>query len=384
MQLVFANYDATDLNRIYGDDPDALKNVFSVEGGKWKEEASVQAFLRKFFAYGTMIRKQHQLLYSSQHIVMSLPSVEACYLFAESLREFGSQFVPLVITGDSGNTQKEILQHVDTNPATICLTRWANVVGVTVPQWDTVIHGCEYQSAEFWVQFAFRGGSTRRDSWKVIDFAPERAVCSIVEMASVTATVGEGEGDSDLRTFVDFADVFEFADGYRELDYGTILQFGNVATASAKAITNAAVSSTRVGTNIEALAWAFSEVEKLEDKEVLRETLNENGTEGSSNAQNAGPQSVSNEDKKILRETLARVKGAVSKIDDVVLHGLLTDQHLSTLPRLLSYEKFELVTGCHPDLFQTAIDTGWINERVVSNSVSQVHMVLDSLTAPLL
>ena len=384
MQLVFANYEAGELKRVYGDDPDALKNVFSAEDGKWKDGASVQAFLRKFFAYGTMVRKQHQLLHDSQHIVMSLPSVEACYLFAESLKEFGSQFVPLVITGDSGNTQKEILQHVEANPATICLTRWANVVGVTVPEWDTVIHGCEYQSAEFWVQFAFRGGSTRRDSWKVIEFVPERAVCSIVEMASVTATVGEDESEGVLRTFIDFADVFEFADGYRELNYESVLQYGNVATASAKAITNAAVSATRVGTNVEALAWAFADLDKIEDKEMVREALNVNGTEGSSNAQNVGGQSVSNEDKKIMRETLARVKTAVSKIDDVVLHGLLLDQHLSTLPKLLSYDKFELVTGCHPDLFQTAIDTGWVNERVVSKSVSQVHMVLDSLMAPLL
>jgi hypothetical protein len=344
----------------------------------------VQAFLRKFFAYGTMVRKQHQLLHESQHIVMSLPSVEACYLFAESLKEFGSQFVPLVVTGDSGNTQKEILQHVEANPATICLTRWANVVGVTVPEWDTVIHGCEYQSAEFWVQFAFRGGSTRRDSWKVIDFAPERAVCSIVEMASVTATVSEDEGEGVLRTFIDFADVFEFAEGYRKLDYGSVLRFGNVAAASAKAITNAAVSATRVGTDVEALAWAFSDLDKIVDIEMVREVLNSNGTEGSSNVQNARANGLRDEDNKIISNTLARVKTAVSKIDDVVLHGLLLDQHLSTLPKLLSYEKFELVTGCHPDLFRTAIETGWVNERVISNSVSQVHIVLDSMLAPLL
>jgi len=382
MQLVFASYDSGELNRVYGDDPDALKNVFSVENGKWKESASVQAFLRKFFSYGTMVRKQHQLLHDSQHIVMSLPSVEACYLFAESLKEFGSQFAPLVITGDSGNTQTEILRHIEANPATICLTRWANVVGVTVPQWDTVIHGCEYQSAEFWVQFAFRGGSTRRESWKVIDFAPERAVSSIVEMASVTATVSNEDNEGVLRTFVDFADVFEFADGYREMDYGALLQLGDVATASAKAITNAAVSACRVGTDAEALAWAFSDLDKIEDKEMLNETLNANGTESSSNVQNSPIRQQTDEEKKLLRETLARVKGAVSKIDDVVFTGLLMGEHLSTLPKLLSYDKFELFTGCHPDLFQTAIDTGWVNERVVSNSVSQVHMVLESTAAP--
>lgn len=384
MQLVFANYEAGELKKVYGDDPDALKNVFSIEDGKWKDGASIQAFLRKFFSYGTMVRKQHQLLHKSQHIVMSLPSVEACYLFAESLRKFGSQFVPLVITGDSGNTQTDILKHVETNPATICLTRWANVVGVTVPQWDTVIHGCEYQSAEFWVQFAFRGGSTRRESWKVIDFAPERAVCSIVEMASVTATVGEEEGEGVLRTFTDFADVFEFADGYRELDYEGVLQYGSVATASAKAITNAAVSACRPGSNVEALAWAFSDLEGVKNKVVVHNTLNESGTNGNSNVQSAGSRRETDDYKKILRETLLKVKAAVERIDDVVVSGYLRGVHLSTLPALLSYERFERVTGCHPDLFQTAIDSGWINEKIVSNSVTQVHLILDAQLSPVM
>jgi hypothetical protein len=258
------------------------------------------------------------------------------------------------------------------------------VVGVTVPQWDTVIHGCEYQSAEFWVQFAFRGGSTRRESWKVIDFAPERAVSSIVEMASVTATVGNEGGDGVLRTFVDFADVFEFADGYREMDYGALLQMGNVATASAKAITNAAVSACRVGTDAEALAWAFSDLEKIKDKEMFDEILNANGTEGSSNVRNSPIRQQTDEEKKLLRETLARVKGAVDRIDEVVFTGLLMGDHLSTLPELLSYRKFERFTGCHPDLFQTAIDTGWVNERVVSNSVSQVYLILDAQLSPVM
>jgi hypothetical protein len=385
MQLVFAKYDAAELSSVYGSDPDALKNVFSVVEGKWQDSASIQAFLRKFFAYGAMCKKQAQMLHGSQHIVMSLPSVEACYLFAKSLKEFGSQFVPLVITGDSGNSQAEILEHVRSNAATICLTRWANVVGVTVPEWDTVIHGCEYQSAEFWVQFAFRGGSTRRESWKVIDFAPERAVHSIVEMASVTATVSaEEDAAGVLRTFVDFADVFEFADGFRELNYEGILQFGDVATASAKAITNAAVSATRVGSNLQALAWAFSDLNKIANKEQLREILSENGTEGSSNAQNSVARGVTDEAKKLASQTLARVKAAVEQIDDVVVHGLLRGQHLSTLPTLLGYDRFEVVTGCHPDLFEAAIEAGWINERVVSNSVTQVHIILDAQLAAVL
>jgi hypothetical protein len=209
-------------------------------------------------------------------------------------------------------------------------------------------------------------------------------VSSIVEMASVTATVGDEQGDGVLRTFVDFADVFEFADGYREMDYSALLQMGSVATASAKAITNAAVSACRPGKNVDALAWAFSDVEKAKNKVVIHNVLNESGTEGSSNAQNSGARRGVDEERKILRETLLRVKAAVERIDDVVVHGYLRGVHLSTLPELLSYERFERVTGCHPDLFELAISSGWINERVVSNSVTQVHTVLDAQLAPVM
>jgi hypothetical protein len=212
----------------------------------------------------------------------------------------------------------------------------------------------------------------------VIDFAPERAVESIVEMAAVTATVSpQDDGDGVLRTFIDFADVFEFADGYHELSYEGILQMGDVATASAKAITNAAVSSTRVGRSVEAMAWAFEDMGKILDKEQLREILNESGTNGKSNARNLSSRTI-DEKKKIERETLARVKGAVERIDDAVAYGLLRNEHLSTLPKLLSFDRFEFVTGCNPGKFEDAIELGWINERVVSNSVSQIHMILDA------
>jgi hypothetical protein len=385
MELVFARYDAGAKASVYGDDPDALKNVFSVEGGKWKDSASVQAFLRQFFAYGAMCRKQEQLLYRSQHIVMSLPSVEACYHFAESLKQFGSQFVPLVITGDSGNNQDAILEHVSSNPSTICLTVYANIVGVTVPEWDTVIHGWECESAEHWVQFAFRGGSTRRDSWRVIDFAPERAVSSIVEMASVTASVeGNEQPDNVLRTFVDFADVFAFNNGFTELDYANLLQFGSVGTTSVKAAINAAVSAVCVGGNLQALAWAFEGLDKLEDRKMLSEVLSENGTDATSNARNAPTRAETDEEKKLLKETLARVKAAVGKLDDVVLHAMLRGVHVSTLPQVLAYSEFESLTGCHPDLFDQAIVDGWINLRVTSNSITQAHTMLDARLTPYL
>jgi hypothetical protein len=379
MELVMARYDARAKNEIYGDDPDALKNVFAVKDGKWQDAGSVQSFLRQFFSYGAMCHKKQQMLRNSQHIVMTMPGVEECHLFAESLKEFGSPFVPLVITGESGNDQQDILNHVKTHEATICLTRWANVVGVTVPQWDTVIHGCEYKSAEFWVQFAFRGGSTKRESWKVIDFAPERALQSLLEMASATAAVsGEDNPEDVMRSLLEFADVFEFADGYRELDYASILNSELLGISSAKAESRAAMSEVGVGENVDAIAWALQGADKVQDEVRIRETLNGNGTNGRGNVAIDRVAGESNDEARKIKEAQQAVKAAVAKLDDVITYGLLHGVQLSTLPQLLSYEKFELYTGCAPELFQYVIDSGWIDAASLNSRVSRMYYSLNA------
>lgn len=379
MELVMARYDARAKSEIYGDDPDALKNVFSVKDGKWQDPGSVQSYLRQFFSYGAMCHKKQQMLRNSQHVVMTMPSVKACYLFAESLQEFGSQFVPLVITGESGNGQTDILSHVRNHEATICLTRWANVVGVTVPQWDTVIHGCEYRSAEFWVQFAFRGGSTKRESWKVIDFAPERALQSLLEMASATAAVsGEDNPEDVMRSLLEFADVFEFADGYRELDYASILNSELLGISSAKAESRAAMSEVGIGENVDAIAWALQGADKVQDEVRIRETLNGNGTNGRGNVAIDRVVGEGNEEASKIKEAQQAVKAAISKLDDVILDGLLYNVQLSTLPQLLAYDQFELYTGCSSDLFQYVIESGWINPQMLNSRVSRMYYALST------
>jgi hypothetical protein len=378
MELVLAKYNAADLGAIYGDDPDALKNVFTTVKGKWQDAGSVQAFLRKFFPYGSMVRKQQQMLHGSQHIVMTLPSVEACYLFAESLKDFGSPFSPMVITGDSGNGQADILKHVRSHEATICLTRWANVVGVTVPQWDTVIHGCEYDSAEFWVQFAFRGGSTTRDSWKVIDLAPERGIQSVLDMASATSAAdGEEDASSVLRTLMEFADVFEFSDGYKSLDYSQVVDLGLASVDSAKAESRAAMAEVTYGSNIDLIAYAFEGKDKVKAQTLLNSALNENGTAAEGNVQLSG-QAEADTDSVNKKAALAAVKAAVGKLDDVIADGLLFDTHLSTLPQVLSYGVFEAHTGCHPDLFRLVIENGWVNPHSLNSRISRIHMSLST------
>jgi hypothetical protein len=379
MELVLAKYNAEELGQVYGEDPDALKNVFSIEDGKWLNPGSVNAFLQKFFAYGK-VHKRNKMLHGSQHIVMTLPSVECCNLFASTIEQFGSPFAPLVITGDSGNGQSEILEHVRTHEATICLTRWANVVGVTVPQWDTVMHGCEYQSAEFWVQFAFRGGSTPNDSWKVIDFAPERAVQSIVEMATVTANVSEDvDSGSVLRTFLEFADVFEFTDSYNSLDYGSVLNLATENIGSAQAAVNSAVAACSIGENAGLMAYLFEGTERMKDLVQIREQLNGNDTNGDGNvALERQGEGTRNEDNRELKKLLLSIKAAISKTDDVIMAELMAGNEVSSLPQLLSCDTFEMFTQVEPEVIRQAIESGWVNERALGSAVSQSYLYLSA------
>jgi len=375
MELILAKFNAGELRSVYGEDSDALKNVFSVQDDKWKDRGSVQAFLQKYFAHGK-VNKKLKMLHDSQHIVMTLPSKDACHLFAESLREFGSPYAPLVVTSDTSNNQETILRHVRSNEATITLTRWANVLGVTVPQWDTVIHGCEYDSAEFWVQFAFRGGSTTRDSWKVIDLAPERGIQTVLDMVSVTsAAQGEKDASSVLRTFMEFADVFEFNDGFKTLDYDTVLNTVIGSVASAKAESRAAMAEVSIGSNVDIIAAAFQGKDTVKPEVILSQEINVNGTESSGNVQAPGG-AEPNGDAAERRAALKAVKAAVGKLDDVVADGLLFNTDLSTLPQLLSYEMFEAHTGCNPDLFRLVIDNGWVNPHSLNLRVSRIHLAL--------
>jgi hypothetical protein len=284
----------------------------------------------------------------------------------------------MVITGDSSNGQADILKHVRSNGATICLTRWANVVGVTVPQWDTVIHGCEYDSAEFWVQFAFRGGSTTRRSWNVIDLAPERAIQSILDMASVTsAAAGEEDASSVLRTLLEYADIHEFNDGYRRLDYAQVVDLGLASIDSAKAESRAAMAEVTCGENVELIAQAFDGKDRISDQDLLRQALNVNDTSARGNVQVSG-RTESETNSVDLKATLEAIKAAVGKLDDVIADGLLFDTHLSTLPQVLSYEMFEAHTGCDPSLFRLVIESGWINPSSLNSRISRIHMSLSS------
>ena len=175
MRVILVKYDCDGYRKLYGDDPDAMKNLFSVNGDKeFIEPSLVRGFYVDYFGRQRNLRPQDRLLKNAKHIYITLPSIAACHNSVSYLE--ATDFAPFVVTGDTDNDADDIKKHIADHPeGTIILTVKANVLGVTIPEIDTVINCSEGESMNFWSQFAFRGGSSDRD-WDVIDFCPKRCL----------------------------------------------------------------------------------------------------------------------------------------------------------------------------------------------------------------
>jgi hypothetical protein len=377
MELIFARYDSARLAEVYGDDPDRLNNVWTItESGEWADESSVRHFIAQYFAHGGQVRKQKQLLHSSDHIVMTLPSVDACRKAVELFTEMNLPWVPMDITAAAGVTQEDIVAHTEAHPRTICFTYSANIVGVTVKKWDTVIHGRRSDSAEHWIQFTFRGGSTTRSSWRVIDFNPEQAISSVISMVQAVADAEEiSEPGNSLRTFLDFADTFEFADGFTTLNYEAIL--GIVGENLEGAIDSLKREATGLGTYGEysdELVRAFNEATAVKDVTVLNVTLNANDTADDGNVR---VQRVAREASPKERENLLkRIKGALEFAPSVVATHHFEGVDITSIHQFLASPYLQTLTGVDRKGFDLAISAKWISARELSSLVSRTHLVL--------
>jgi len=215
MNVITIDVDVPGYQDIFGDDPDALKNLFLTENRKFVNESLVVDFIHKYFGNQRHIRdKDQRLLNNSRHIYMCLPSKDACHAFAELITSYS----PLVVTSDTKNTSDDINKHVKENEKTICLTFGANVLGVTQKEWDTVINCREGMDLKFWTQFAFRGGSGDND-WKMIDFSPRRALRAITESFVLAREENPKLLEHEL---VEFVNIIEWEEGFTTLSQDKI------------------------------------------------------------------------------------------------------------------------------------------------------------------
>lgn len=213
LKLFVAQYQSKEYQKIFGDDPAAMKNIFNtLPDGDFVNPSLPQEFASMYFSNQRNLRPQDRIFKDSTHIYATLPSVAACHSFAKFLS--GTRFAPLVVTGETDEDANTINAHIEANSCgTIILTRSANVLGVTAPKIDTVINLTEGKSLEFYVQFAFRGGSGEKD-WNLFDFCPERAVQSLSSTFDQACDSNPILAEYEFR---DFVDIFSWSNGFHEL-----------------------------------------------------------------------------------------------------------------------------------------------------------------------
>lgn len=209
MKVAFAKYQTSAYQEIFGDDPDAMKNIFTMKGTKFLYEDLVREFIHNYFGPQRNIRIGDRLLKGTYHM-MALPSVKACHAFQKLVECY---YPALVVTSDQNKNQKDINLFLEEHSKALIITQSANVLGVTAEKIDTVINCRGGESIEFWTQFAFRGGSGDHDWW-VVDFDAQRCLRAIHTAFQLAC---DSNPSLSQYSVVDFTNIHEWNDGFQEL-----------------------------------------------------------------------------------------------------------------------------------------------------------------------
>ena len=313
MKVILAKYDTDAYKKLYGDDPDAMKNLFCMNDDKsdFVQPSLVQDFYATYFADQKHLKPNDRLLNGKFHIYMALPSVAACHASIKYLEK--TKFAPLVVTGDTKENPDTIRKHVAENQYSIILTVSANVLGLTVKDIDTVINATEGESINFWTQFAFRGGSSDRD-WDVIDFCPQRCLNSLRE-----AFVAACDNNPQISEFnlLDFVSITEWSNGFETMTQD------QVASILASDVTNTISLVSNIVNSMDMSKLANCEFNlsllSKEKNKGSKKVVNDNGANGRGNTQRDSQISES-QDNSIIRTKKETIRAILERVPLTIYH----------------------------------------------------------------
>ena len=369
MNVKVVKYQSDMYKTIYGEDPDAMKNIFCIEDGEFINKDLVRDFIQKYFAPQVHIRNRKDRLFgSSQHMLMCLPSVEACHLFSRMIESY---YLPFVVTGETGRRSDDIEKFIRENieGKTITLTYEANVLGVTQELWDTIVNAKEGKSAEFWTQFAFRGGSGDKD-WDVIDFCPQRSLESLIQYYVTSSERNPALLDYNL---VDFVPIYEFDNGFREL--------------SQEEISSIVASDANASVRIVSSILSSLDYNKLKDFEMNIElnssskdslksvTVNDNDTNGKSNKVKLSPKNKG--DKELLLK-LKTLKSITDSIPLIQFYELKEGKRIQNTTSLLTSDLYAKITQDTDNCLARAFDEGLLNLKSFTHRLIQSSTQVES------
>jgi len=363
MKVILAKYESAQYQAVFGDDPDAIKNLFNVdEEGNFIEPALVQEFVVSKFVGDRHVRSYNRLLKDSTHLYITLPSVAACHAFAKHMQ--GTRFAPLVVTGETGKDADDINKHIGENQKGSCIiTRCANVLGVTAEEVDTIINCAEGSSIEFWTQFAFRGGSGNHD-WQVIDFCPQRCLESLRQ-----TYVAACESNPELTqyTYTDFTAIFEWNEEFATLNQDQVV----------------AVLAADVGNTINLVSGIadrlnFKNLENIEFDVNLEASygnvvksvlLNDNNANGKTNKKKENQSEKS--EKSMLYSKKETIKAILERVPLVIYHCLKCGEQVNSIYTVIESENYIHDTMDCEEIVLQLINEDVINPKTLSHTITQ-------------
>ena len=366
MKVILAKYESSGYQKVFGDDPDAMKNLFNVDKeGNFVEPALVKEFVSSKFAVQRTLRSGNRLLKDATHLYITLPSVAACHAFAEYMK--GTRFAPLVVTGETDKDADDINKHIGENPEGSCIiTRTANVLGVTAKEVDTIINCAEGSSIEFWTQFAFRGGSSDYD-WQVIDFCPQRCLESL------------------RQTFVAACDTSPEVAKYELTDFVAITEWDNgFTTLSAEEVNDILASD--VGGAIRLVSGLvtsmnFKNLRDLDFNLNLKPSgsalaksiqLNDNGANGKTNKQRIGELTKSEKDE--MHQKIATVQAILERVPLVLFHAINSGNVMNNIDSVISSNHYQPVTMDDENILEMMLNKDVINRKRLSNRINSAYI----------
>ena len=366
MKVILAKYESSGYQEVFGDDPDAMKNLFNVDKeGNFVEPALVKEFVSSKFAVQRTLRSGNRLLKDATHLYITLPSVDACHAFAEYMK--GTRFAPLVVTGETDKDADDINKHIGENPEGSCIiTRTANVLGVTAKEVDTIINCAEGSSIEFWTQFAFRGGSSDYD-WQVIDFCPQRCLESL------------------RQTFVAACDTSPEVAKYELTDFVAITEWDNgFTTLSAEEVNDILASD--VGGAIRLVSGLvtsmnFKNLRDLDFNLNLKPSgsalaksiqLNDNGANGKTNKQRIGELTKSEKDE--MHQKIATVQAILERVPLVLFHAINSGNVMNNIDSVISSNHYQPVTMDDENILEMMLNKDVINRKRLSNRINSAYI----------
>lgn len=363
MHVILAKYESEEYRKIFGDTADAMKNIFTIEDGKFIHESLVIDFVHNYLSTQRHIRNpKDRLLNDTRHAYLLMPSAEACHLIAKYIKDY----TPFVVTGDANVDADMINKHVAENAKTMIITRWANVLGVTVKEIDTVINCAEGESTEFWIQSASRGGSGDHD-YRVIEFSPEKCLESLRLSYSIAC-----DNNPELlnHTYIEFVSVCEWVQGFKQLTQDQI----NQITACDIANTRSLIASVVYHIDMEKLNEFDVNLNlKSSTSDVVKSVeVNDNGTNGKTNLKKEG-KSSSPKDKELIVKKES-IKSILEAIPLTILYELRSGRNVNSVETVLKSDYYISSTGDDNNVIERCLEEGLIDYNRLLYSISQASV----------